>query len=121
MPSSLVCPLQAPSSVAPSSVAPSSVARGPALATAADPLIVLAVLVALAFGLLATVVKFAMIQSTAPSAEPPVEKTNCPACGARTPVEDPSCDYCGESLHGDGTREETTAATGEPRTDVERT
>ena len=116
MPSSLVCPLEASATFL-----SAFVARGPALATAADRWIVLAVLAVLAFGLLATVVKFAMIQSTAPGAAPPFEKTNCPACGARTPVDDPSCVYCGESLPGDGTSDRATTATGEPRTDLERT
>ena len=128
---SLVCPLEAsatvaptivaPTIVAPATDAPASVPRSPALATAADPWIVLAVLAVLAFGFMATVLKFALIQSTAPSVDPPVEKTNCPACGARTPVEDSSCEYCGESLPGVAPGDPATATAGETGTNAEGT
>ena len=62
----------------------------------------LGVVAVLALGVLFGIVRVAMIQGTGQSEGPsPDERTNCPACGARTPIGEANCEYCGQPVFED--------------------
>lgn len=78
---------------------PSSTAT--AHVTATDVLFLLAFLLALGVGALYSLWKVGVNRAIGSGGAPPVEKTDCPACGARMPVDGDHCQFCGELLPAD--------------------